>query len=926
MVKIQISSFIIYIIFICSSPFSYAQIPFSEELIIQETLNYQLSSISTADLDNDGDMDILATSTFYASWYENDGSGSFERPKIIYENSNLIASHADDFDNDGDIDVLSVREDENIIYWHENDGNGTFEKRSRLYNYDEEVHSVCITDLDNDGYTDVISATESWNPVTERDEGTITWFENSLNENSGRSFIGRTIANRLTDDYRSVHAADLDKDADMDIIVSYYYQGKIIWYENDGNGVFGEEKVISTMAEKVRSVHTIDSDGDGDIDIFYVSDQYTGDDNIIWHENDGTGTFSEGKMIAVIKGGYGSFSVSDMDGDEDVDLLSTSKFDSTLVWYENDGSGTFGEQNKIMSFMDEARSVYTSDLNEDGQLDIITISDIDDKIAWYQSIGTLSYCGEKVIAASTYELKSVCATDLDNDGDADVLSASQRDNKIAWFRNAGDGDFSIQNIITMNADYACCVYASDLDGDGDKDVLSASSYDDKISWYENYGSGIFGEQIVITSLADGARSVFTSDLDGDGDEDILSASFSDNKIAWYENKGGGNLSEQKIIDQSADGATSVYASDLDGDGDVDVLSASFLDQRIAWYENEGNGSFNIKRTIASSAGNVSSVFAHDLDEDGDADVLYASGGDSYGEEGFIRCMKNNGSGSFNTGWNITSSVPGEIFVYISDLDDDGDMDVLSASSGDDKIAWYENDGYGLFGEQQVISTSAYGARSVFAYDLDGDQDMDVLSASYSAHHDDKIAWYRNQMAPVAYFEADTICGNAPFVTQFHDQSRGGRTGWLWGFGDGETSAEQNPVHTYMTAGSHTVSLTVTGPDGTDDCIREGYITVGEMTEVLPDEVQTPQEFILCQNYPNPFNPNTMIEYHVKEPCRVRMNIFNTLGQNIITLVDGYHDPGVYKIDFNAIELVSGFYFYQIEMGEYQHIKKMLKLD
>ncbi|KAK3256864.1 hypothetical protein CYMTET_34025, partial [Cymbomonas tetramitiformis] len=73
-----------------------------------------------------------------------------------------------------------------------------------------------------------------------------------------------------------------------------------------------------------------------------------------------------------------------------------------------------------------------------------------------------------------------------------------------------------------------------------------------------------------------------------------------------------------------------------------------------------------------------------------------------------------------------------------DVDGDGDLDVLSASWNDAKIAWYANDGSGGFGSQQVISTLADFARSVYAADMDGDGDVDVLSAS---DDDDKIAWY-----------------------------------------------------------------------------------------------------------------------------------------------------------------------------------------
>ena len=71
---------------------------------------------------------------------------------------------------------------------------------------------------------------------------------------------------------------------------------------------------------------------------------------------------------------------------------------------------------------------------------------------------------------------------------------------------------------------------------------------------------------------------------------------------------------------------------------------------------------------------------------------------------------------------------------------DGDIDVLSASSNDNKIAWYENNGSQNF-SARTISTNASGAFSVFATDLDQDGDIDVLSASTS---DDKVAWYENR--------------------------------------------------------------------------------------------------------------------------------------------------------------------------------------
>ena len=71
------------------------------------------------------------------------------------------------------------------------------------------------------------------------------------------------------------------------------------------------------------------------------------------------------------------------------------------------------------------------------------------------------------------------------------------------------------------------------------------------------------------------------------------------------------------------------------------------------------------------------------------------------------------------------------------MDQDGDHDLLTAFGTDDKLVWYENDGNQAF-EEYIINSFVPGARSAFAADLDGDTDIDVLSGSYT---DGRIAWY-----------------------------------------------------------------------------------------------------------------------------------------------------------------------------------------
>ena len=107
---------------------------------------------------------------------------------------------------------------------------------------------------------------------------------------------------------------------------------------------------------------------------------------------------------------------------------------------------------------------------------------------------------------------------------------------------------------------------------------------------------------------------------------MLSAGYTDQKVTWYENDGAADNSfTARTITSSAYAARSVYAADIDNDGDMDVLSASALDDKIAWYENDGAGdpSFTT-RTITTSADAAASVYAADIDNDGDLDVVSAS--------------------------------------------------------------------------------------------------------------------------------------------------------------------------------------------------------------------------------------------------------------------------------------------------------------
>ncbi|MDH3523747.1 MAG: VCBS repeat-containing protein [Acidobacteriota bacterium] len=348
---------------------------------------------------------------------------------------------------------------------------------------------------------------------------------------------------------------------------------------------------------------------------------------------------------------------------------------------------------------------------------------------------------EHAVSKDAPSARSVFAADVDSDGDIDLLSASEGDDTIAWYESDGSSPpVFTERIISTNADAASCVFAADLDGDGDVDVLSTSVVDDKVAWYESDGRTppSFTER-VITSTADGAVSVFAIDVNGDGATDIVTAAGSDNEVAWHENDGGSPpVFIERIISTEAELVSSIFATDVDGDSDIDVLSASWLDDKIAWYENLGGDPPGfVERVISTSADAATAVFATDLDSDGDTDVLSASFLDNR-----IAWYENQGNPQ-PTFLERTISTTAELAesVFAADVDGDGHVDVLSASLLDDTIAWYENDGSSPPGFiERIIRDDVDLPEWVVAADMDGDGDTDVVSA---ARVDTEVAWYEN---------------------------------------------------------------------------------------------------------------------------------------------------------------------------------------
>ncbi len=178
--------------------------------------------------------------------------------------------------------------------------------------------------------------------------------------------------------------------------------------------------------------------------------------------------------------------------------------------------------------------------------------------------------------------------------------------------------------------------------------------------------------------------------------------------------------------------------------------------------------------------------------------------------------------------------------------------------------------------------------------------------------------------PVAQFTADITEGSVPLTVQFSDTSSGVITSWLWDFGDGSSSTDQNPQHVYSKVDTYTVALTVTGPGGSANLVKTDYISVQFPTGIAGLSEQ-PTSFALYGNYPNPFNPTTNITFDVPAAQHVKVSIYNVNGSLVETLVDEHKSPGRYTINWQAGHHSSGTYFIRMVTEGYSKIQKCILL-
>ncbi|PSQ77529.1 MAG: hypothetical protein BRD37_04865, partial [Bacteroidetes bacterium QH_8_67_23] len=693
-----------------------------------------------------------------------------------------------------------------------------------------------------------------------------------------------------------------------------------------------------------------DVNGDGRQDVLAAGYKTVKDTNstttTTLYLGDGAGGFSEaGAGLADVSGG--STAIADVDADGHQDLLITG-YDrgremNVTTLYMGDGAGGFSKAEAGLANISVASSVF-ADLNEDGNQDLLLSgynSSNDARTLLYLGDGTGSFTEADV---GFPELDgSLSVADVNADGHPDVLMAGRDedfDRLTEIYLGEGEGAFT-----PARADLTPVTHAStsiaDVNADGQPDLLITGK-DDSFSdaktatLYRGNGEGGFtAAEVGLTGVEYGSTAI--ADVDADGHRDLLITGRNADPAptaTLYLNDGDGGFTDARAGLSGVGSGGAVSLGDVEGDGDPDLL--------ITGKNGENARTATLYENLSDRAVPVAAV-STPVNSDGEVDF------GATGVNVTFSGVSNSGNVTvekFSTAPSNTESIDeSNVSTYrlvidassSLDFDDDTELriDVSTLDGVDDPS------------EVQIYRRSTPGAGMFDALDTDYDAGAGELVATTGSFSEFVFA-SDTQPLPVelAAFEAQMEGGRAGDAVRLswqtasetgNDRFEVERRGAAAASGGRRQTADGRwtPVATVETQAEGGASTEVLSYTATDADLpfeaqrltyrlvqidRDGTRTVAGETTV---EVGAPEQFTLHGAFPNPMRSSATLRYELPEERKVTVAVYDALGRQVRTLVADEAQTGRQALRFEARGLSSGVYFYRITAGDYTETRKLV---
>ncbi len=459
------------------------------------------ASVAFADVDLDGDPDLIVADSSGLRLHRNDGTGRLVAFERITTGFSTVARFAiGDIDGDADPDIVPAL---GLLLPYVNDGSGRFTLGSRLSEQQMYAKDVAAVDVDGDRDVDLLAAGEIRSRLL-------------LNDGQGR-FADATVRAMPIIDIAHGVLGDLDGDGDGDAATTGSPPSSGVW-RNDGRGWF-TQTTSNIPYQGAYPIVALDVDGDRDLDLLLISGT-----SPQLYLNDGSAGFTHGTAGRLPSLRVNYVVAGDVDGDGDIDAVTSQLDYGPLTLLSNDGRGVFTARTLAAV---PSRAMLLVDVDRDGDLDLLA-GEYGRRLRQFRNDGRGSFTEAvaSTMPATTVWATEIAAGDIDGDGDQDLVIASG----LLLYLNDGLGGFTDGTVSRIPGGLRSPVEIAlgDVDDDGDLDLAGAQVYETHTGNYQgilliNDGGGVFSEarQRVAGKFSSfGAR---LADVDGDGDLDLYDA-------------------------------------------------------------------------------------------------------------------------------------------------------------------------------------------------------------------------------------------------------------------------------------------------------------------------------------------------------------------------------------------------------------------
>ena len=582
--------------------------------LISKTIDHPYY-IKPWDLDRDNDVDILvsSSSTDQLYWLKNDGFNNFTQDTIgDYVHTFSIA----DLQGDGDWDIIFGRAYVGItsssVRAFQNDSLNNFTLVTLSSGY-QIIHEVIVEDVNGDSLFDIV--------VPDYYGDKIEWL---INDGSYGFSTKYTITTNF-DGPEGIALFDVNEDGKKDLIAGSYNADKIYYFQGQGTTTsywFNTGSLIYSGLNQISDLAIGNFDNQNKKD--FVHTDVANDEISVWLNN-GSQVFTQNKLSATFDSPR-FFDMGDLDGDGDQDVASVSNDGDMVAWMENLDGDEF-DTHILISNYEEPYVVKINDLDDDGDNDIIAASDFDDRMTWWENDGSGNFTMTH-ITTSLNGPRDLWIEDFDLDGDKDIaticywLTSKSGFTGAQLFKNDGSENFTraeIEDDIRAGR----CVRGAEMNGDSLVDLVFSSHLytQSELNIAKNNGSSF-----TVSSLGYLRCEDFEiCDFDGDNDNDILAVDADLDSIYMFENNG--NLSFTKKTIAHFPDLYGIEPRDFDFDGDMDIVFTTgysgFTNATgYEWglFRNDSLGNLTAEIWYQNLT-NVKPLEVFDYEYDGDLDVM-----------------------------------------------------------------------------------------------------------------------------------------------------------------------------------------------------------------------------------------------------------------------------------------------------------------